>query len=180
MMNMYFIALAAPQEINDNVLKWKQFMKDRFECTVALRSPAHITLIPPFWMEDVSENNLKNTINEFAIQQTSFEITLLGFDAFKPRVIYVNVLPNEALQKLQAQLQVFLIQTKLFPIKKEKRPFHPHVTIAARDLHKKAFREAWDIFQQKRYRADWIANSISLLKHNQKKWDVVFTSHFEN
>jgi 2'-5' RNA ligase len=177
---MYFIALAAPPEINDEVLKWKQLMKDQFGCTVALRSPAHITLIPPFWMEDVLENKLKSTITEFSLKQISFEITLLNFDAFKPRVIYVNVLPNEALQKLQAQLQHFLIQTKLFPIKKDDRPFHPHVTIATRDLHKKAFREAWDIFQQKKYEANWIANSISLLRHDQKKWDVVFTSHFEN
>jgi len=175
---MYFIALAAPDEINDDALKWKQFMKDRFECTVALRSPAHITLIPPFWMEDSLENSLQNAIKEFSVQQTSFEISLMDFDVFKPRVIYINVLPNETLQKIQTQLQVFLTQSKLFPIKEEERKFHPHITIATRDLHKKAFREAWEIFEQKKYKASWSANGISILKHNQKKWDVVFTSLF--
>ena len=178
MTNMYFIALAAPDEINDEVLKWKQFMKDRFECTVALRSPAHITLIPPFWMEDDLENDLKNATREFSMQQTPFEINLSGFDSFKPRVIYVHVLPNATLQIVQAQLEDFVVQKKLFAVRKEERKFHPHITIATRDLHKGSFREAWDIFKDKKYEAGWFANSISLLKHNQKKWDVVFTSPF--
>jgi 2'-5' RNA ligase len=175
---MNFIALAAPEEINNDILKWKEFMRDRFGCTVALRSPAHVTLIPPFWMEDVLENSLQNAINKFSAQQTLFEISLLNFDVFKPRVIYINILPNERLQLLQEQLQAYLMQSKLFPIKKDERLFHPHVTIATRDLHKKAFSEAWEIFKQKKYKASWFADNISLLKHNQKKWDVVFTSPF--
>ncbi len=180
MTNMYFIALVAPDEINEEVLKWKQYMKDRFECTVALRSPAHITLIPPFWMEDVLENDLKNAIREFSIQQTSFEINLLDFDSFKPRVIYIHVLPNEALQILHTHLENFLVQKKLFALKKEERQFHPHITITTRDLHKGSFLEAWDIFKQKKYEARWFAENISLLKHNQKNWDVVFTSQLTN
>ena len=59
MANMYFIALVLPTEINDEILKWKLFMKDHFNCLVALRSPAHITLVPPFWMNDDLENKLE-------------------------------------------------------------------------------------------------------------------------
>ena len=50
-MNMYFIALVAPEEINTPILKWKTWFRDNFGCTVALKSPAHITLIPPFRMQ---------------------------------------------------------------------------------------------------------------------------------
>jgi 2'-5' RNA ligase len=178
MANMYFIAHVAPKEINEDVLKWKQLMQERFDCSVALRSPAHITLIPPFWMDEVLENKVQNTISNFSQQQTPFELNLKDFAAFKPKVIYVGVLPNQSLQTLHFRLQEFLTQGNLFPIKPEDRPFHPHVTIATRDLHKKSFYGAWEIFKEKEYEASWLVNSISLLRHNQKNWDVIFTSQF--
>lgn len=155
-------------------------MKERFDCTVALRSPAHITLIPPFWMDNKEEDNLKNAITGFAQQKTMFEIALKNFSAFKPRVIYVDVMPNESLHSLHAQLLDFFANHDSFSIGREDHHFHPHVTIATRDLRKKAFRHAWDIFKEKKYEISWIAEGISLLKHNQKNWDVIFTSQFYN
>jgi 2'-5' RNA ligase len=180
MSKMYFIAIVAPEEVNATILKWKQLMKERFNCAVALRSPAHITLIPPFWLDEKDENELKNAIGEFSQSCASFEISLKNFATFKPRVIYVDVLPNQQLQSLHVQLEEFLVVKEQFPIDKEERPLHPHVTIATRDLHKKAFQEAWGIFKEKRYETSWIASNISILKHDQKKWDVIFTSHFAN
>ena len=179
MANMYFLALVAPKEINDDVLKWKQFMKEHFECAVALRSPAHITLIPPFWMEERLEQDMEKTILGFSQQQDPFEIRLENFGAFKPKVIYVRVVASDALNNLLLQLQEILIGTSLFPIEKEARPYHPHVTIATRDLRKKAFAEAWNRFKEKKYEASWVTNGISLLRHDQKKWEVIFTSQFK-
>ncbi len=179
MSNMYFVALVLPGEINEEILKWKLFMKDHFNCLVALRSPAHITLVPPFWMSDNQQTTLEMAISQFAQPQVPFEVHLKNFSAFKPRVIYVDVLSNRKLQSLQAELLEHLIVQDLFPIKKDDRPFHPHVTIATRDLHKKAFHEAWDSFKNKNYEALCIIRGISLLKHNKKNWDVVFTSQFQ-
>ncbi|TMI85635.1 MAG: 2'-5' RNA ligase family protein [Bacteroidetes bacterium] len=180
MSRMYFIAIVAPEDINTTILKWKQMMKERFGCVVALRSPAHITLIPPFWLDENEEHHLKNATAEFSQSRAGFEIRLKDFAAFKPRVIYVDVMPNQELQSLHAQLEEFLILKKQFSISKDERPLHPHVSIATRDLHKKAFQEAWEIFKEKKYESSWIASGISILKHDQKKWDVIFTSHFAN
>ena len=180
MANMYFIALVAPKEINEEILKWKQFMKEQFGCLVALRSPAHITLIPPFWMENTLENKLEDEISDFCHRQSPFEINLKNFAAFTPRVIYVDVVPNKILSVLQQGFLQFLRNTKLFPCQIDEHPYHPHVTIATRDLHKKAFHEAWLIFKEKKYEASWMTGGISLLRHNQKNWDVIFTSQFQN
>jgi 2'-5' RNA ligase len=177
---MYFIAIVAPEEVNSAILKWKQLMKEGFGCVVALRSPAHITLIPPFWMDEGKEPQLKDAISEFSQSCSGFEICLKNFATFKPRVIYVDVMPNHQLQALHARLEEFLVEKKQFLISKEERPLHPHVSIATRDLHKKAFREAWEIFREKKYEASWVASGISILKHDQKKWDVISTSHFAN
>src|SRR6266496_4386150 len=98
MSKMYFIALVAPEEINRQVLEWKNFMKEHYGCVVALRSPAHITVIPPFWMNESSEQDLQNVLSKFSDQKKSFLILLKNFAAFKPRVIYVSVEVNEDLQ----------------------------------------------------------------------------------
>lgn len=177
---MYFIALVLPTQINEEILKWKMFMKDRYDCVVALRSPAHVTLVPPFWMSENLEHALKDAIRQFSRHQVSLEINLKNFAAFKPRVIYVDVIPTPHLQTLYDQLHEYLIASDLFPVKKEDHSFHPHVTVATRDLHKRAFNEAWEIFKKENYKASCRINGISLLKHNQKKWDVLFTSQFPN
>ena len=179
-MNMYFIAIVAPEEINDQVIKWKNYFKDHFECTVALRSPAHITLIPPFWMKEDLENDLVNSIRNFSIAKNKFEIKLKDFEAFKPKVIFVDVVKNEILDRLHQSFEDFILKENKFAIKKDDRPFHPHVTLATRDLYKKAFQDAWEVFSKKKYKASWIVAGISLLRHNKKNWDVIFTSQLQN
>jgi len=179
-MNMYFVALVAPEEIDRQILKWKNFFKENYGCTVALKSPAHITLIPPFWMNEGLEKDLIKSIDELSTAKNKFEITLKDFAAFKPRVIYVDVLKNELLNGLHESLSDFIYKQNKFPIKKEDRSFHPHVTLATRDLYKKAFYEAWEIFSVRKYEALWLVKGISLLRHNKKNWDVIFTSQFED
>ena len=175
---MYFIALVAPEDINKQVLKWKHWMKERYQCEVALRSPAHITLVPPFWMKPELENKLVDSIAGFSIHQNSFRVHLNNFSHFKSRVIFINVAANDHLIKVKDDLYQFLLTTGMYPLKEDDRSFHPHVTIATRDLHKAAFYEAWEHFKEKRYTAEWIVQSISLLKHNNRNWDVIASSSF--
>ena len=179
-MNMYYIAIIAPEEINQQVLKWKNFFKEQFGSTVALKSPAHITLIPPFWMKENLESDLISSIEKFSAIKNKFEIILKDFNSFKPKVVFVDIIKSEQLNKLYKSFSDFIYLQDRFPIKKDDRPFHPHVTLATRDLYKKAFQEAWEIFSKKKFEALWIVNGISLLRHNKKNWDVIFTSQFQD
>lgn len=177
-MNMYYIAILAPEEINTEVLKWKHFFKEKFGCVAALKSPAHTTLIPPFWMKEEQENDLVASINEFSNKQEKFYIRLKDFSAFKPKVIFADVLKNEKLELLYAAFTEFILHLNKFPLKIDEKIFRPHLTLATRDLHKKAFYEAWEIFAVKKYEAAWLVNGISLLRHNKKNWEVIFSSRF--
>lgn len=179
-MNMYYVAIVAPAEINQQILKWKNFFKEKYNCLVGLKSPAHITLLPPFWMKDELEASLITDITKFSATQNRFEITLKDFGAFKPRTIFVDVPKNERLNDLHNTFVDFINRKNNYSIKKDDRPSHPHVTLATRDLYKKAFFEAWEIFSVKKYEATWVVNGISLLRHNKKNWDVIFTSQFED
>lgn len=169
---MYFIAIVAPPEINEVVLKWKHYVRDHYGCTVALRSPAHITLIPPFWMQELQEPGLVQDTHSFAAGQQMFEITLQGFDAFRPRVIFVAVQENGMLNTLKAGLEQFLVSLNKYPVKKETRPFHPHLTIANRDLRKKDFTPAFEHFSKIDYEASFPVQDIALMKHNGTAWSI--------
>jgi len=162
---MYFLALLAPAQINEQVLKWKHYMREHYGCVVALKSPAHITLVPPFWMDVSLEKKLMADVDAFAAQQHPFDIHLKNFDAFKPKVIFVGVEKNDELHRLKLSLENYLD-------KKEARAFHPHLTIANRDLRKKDFAPAFEHFSKIEYHASFTVNGIALLQHDGTQWQV--------
>src|SRR5687767_15980790 len=87
-MTMYFIELVLPAELNEKIVHWKNFMNDRYHCKVGLKSPAHITFIPPFWMEEDREASLLADLDDIAKTLTPFTIKTKNFSAFKPRTIF--------------------------------------------------------------------------------------------
>lgn len=175
---MYYLALVAPEDINRSVLTWKLFFKERYQCMAALRSPAHITLIPPFWMNADLEALLKQALVSFSCTHKSFPIWLKGFGAFPPRVIFIQVEKNPTLELVQASLQNYLLLQTIFPIQKNTAVFHPHITLATRDLHKHFFAESWKIIQNKKFESHWEATEISLLRRGSLNWEIIFSSKF--
>ena len=62
-------------------------------------------------------------------------------------------------------------------IKKDDRFFHPHITIANRDMKPAHFEKAWEHFSNKKFSETFDMNSISLLKLGQAKWNVIGKNH---
>ena len=174
---MYFIAIVLPDELNKKVLRWKHFIHEKFGCEVGLKSPAHITLVQPFWMQQEKEHQLMADVDTISSSASPFTIDTKNFSTFKPRTIYIDVAVNEELRSLKATLNDFFSQAD-YKIKIDTRPFQPHITIATRDLHKKDFHEASTFFETKKFKAKWEAGGLSLLRHNSKNWDIIYTSGF--
>lgn len=177
---MYFIALVLPHPLNEKVLKYKQMMLDKYNCKVGLKSPAHITLVPPFWMEEEKkkEEQLIADINSLSNRLHPFSISTNNFSAFRPGIIFIALAPNEELNEVKKATDDLFKNNSFYNIKIETRPFHPHITIAARDLFKKSFYEIWPWFAEKKFVEEWTAEGISILKHNKKNWSVLYTSQF--
>lgn len=174
---MYFVAVVLPATLNEKIHVYKKQMQERYGCKVGLKSPAHITLAPPFWMEEANESALQQDLQKLAQQVAPFPLTTNDFSAFRPRTIFVAVRESSALQAVKKTADAFF-RHSAYGMKIENRPFHPHITIATRDLHKKDFAEAWPFFQQEIFRESFDAAGLSLLKHNGRNWDVVFTAPF--
>jgi 2'-5' RNA ligase len=177
---MYFIAIVLPQPLNEKILSYKNFMLEKFNCKVGLKSPAHITLVPPFWLEEEKEPQLLSEVESLSTGISSFPIATNNFSAFKPRTIFIDVKQSKELSQAKTITDNFFKKKEDSKIKIDHRPFHPHITIATRDLHKKAFHEAWPVFENKKFEEEWMATGISVLRHNKKNWDVIQTSQFKD
>ncbi len=146
-------------------------MKSRFGAGHALKSPAHITLQMPFRRDEKLEETMIESLENFARNESSFTITLNGFDCFTPRVLFVKITEHSPVVELYERFKEVL-QSELGLHKKNTLEFHPHMTIATRDLSAQAFEKAWPEFQKREFEASFEVKSLFLLKHNGKFWDI--------
>ncbi len=166
----YFIAIVVPEPFQYDIMAFKQLIADKYNSKAALRSPAHITLHMPFEWKEEKENILIETLQQFSFKE-DFVIELQNFSCFAPRVIFVDVLKSELLTKLQSDLVIYMKRNLLlFNQADDMRGFHPHVTIAFRDLRKEKFHGAFSYFKTQTYNALFKAGSFCLLKHTGKEW----------
>lgn len=177
-MKLYFIAFIPHEALKENIRALKEEMKERFNAQHALKSPAHITLQMPFKRKEEEESRFIPTLEKFAGQQSGFLSRLNGFGHFSTRVIYINVEPSQAILDIHAHLNQVLAEQLGFPEGEIRTEFHPHMTIATRDLSKSAFKEAWKDFQYRDFQDSFMAESIFLLKHNGKHWDIYREFYF--
>src|SRR6201988_3109775 len=147
--NMYFVAIVCPPATDKDVLQFKNWMNEQFGCVVALKSPAHITLIPPFWLDESEEEKLLETLQNFTSDRDELEIQLDGFSKFGKRVLFICVLEDPDLGIIKKETENHFVKTFADVIEKDDRPFHPHVTIANRDLKPGDLEKAWQHFEKK-------------------------------
>lgn len=170
----YFIAIIPPDDIANKVTSIKKEVEEKYQSKAALRSPAHITLHMPFLWKEEKESKLIDTLKSFQFDVGINEIKLKGFDKFGDRVIFIHADNNQCLADLQQHLVWFCKQNlQLFNQADDMRGFHPHVTIAFRDLRKKHFNAAWQDFSNKAFEASFPIEGFSLLKHDGKQWNVL-------
>lgn len=168
---LYFIALIPDESLRKKLSTLKEEFSKSYHTYHALKSPPHITLIPPFTFARQNEQILTSTLQEFAHSCTAFEVSILDYGAFKPRVIYLSISKDDQLERLQQRLKDKC--SKELGINMNKSlPFHPHMTLAFRDLSPQMFHKAWERYKVESFRASFKAMSLFLAKHNGKKWEI--------
>ncbi|MDZ4875828.1 MAG: RNA 2',3'-cyclic phosphodiesterase [Chroococcidiopsis cubana SAG 39.79] len=173
--SLFFVALLPPLDIQDYATQIKQYFATQYHSRAALKSPPHITLQPPFrWLNaNTPASALEECLQEFARDRASIPITLNGFAAFPPRVIYIDVVRSAELLALQADLMAQLA-AKLGIVDRvsKTRPFAPHMTVGFKDLSRQNFRLAWQEFQPRQLYFEFTASCLTLLRHDGKKWQI--------
>lgn len=170
--NLYFIALVPDEPLQTELMDLKQWVFKETGSKGALRSPAHITLHMPFKWKPKKEEKLIASLEKIALTLESFPVTLLNFNCFEPRVIYVDVEKSDKLTHLRNELTNLSRQVWKLDLAKDLRGFNPHITVAFRDLKKPQFYALWKQLKEQSFTGSFKASSIALLKHNGKTWDV--------
>ena len=173
-MSLYFIALLPPQSIQDYATEVKQYFADNYDSKHAFKSPPHITLQPPFEWNTHKITDLEECLQKFVKGRNSIPVTLNGYGAFVPRVIYIDVVKSLELMNLQADLIMYL-ENHLEIVDKvgKSRGFTPHMTVAFKDLKKENFKAAWMEFENRELHFEFTAEKLTLLKHENKRWNIV-------
>lgn len=172
MLQKYFIAIVPPEPLLSEIRDIKQHIFEKHNTKGALQSPAHITLHMPFTFEEEKESKLISCLESFQFD-THFQIVLENYSCFEPRVVFINVVEHQKLFELQKQLVLHVKrQLMLFNQSDDRRGFHPHVTVAFRDLKKAVFYKLWEEYHAKSFKAEFICDHFSLLKHDGKLWTV--------
>ncbi|NPA43396.1 MAG: 2'-5' RNA ligase family protein [Chlorobi bacterium] len=167
---LYFVALVVPEPYQSEITQMKQTAKVMFDAGHALKSPAHITLIPPFWADEEEIENLAARLSRHPVSQLEKPVELDGFDRFDKRVIFVDVRPHPRLQAYQQAL--FDEFRACFPSYGKPNRFHPHVTVAFKDLRREVFDDAWNLFKDDPYRAEFMPRHLTILRHDKGKWHI--------
>lgn len=168
----YFIAIVIPEPFLSQIEGIKNDLHEIHGLRGALRSPAHITLHRPFEWKEEKEPELIQKISSFRFP-VSFPLELKDFAFFEPRVIFVNVVKNDALYQLHDALTAFAKkELRLFNESDDLRGFHPHVTVAFRDLKKPKFYELKSAFESKSFAGTFNYSGFSILKL-EKKWEEI-------
>ena len=179
-MSLYFIALIPDLSLRKEIKVLKDEIYTNTGAKKALNSPAHITIQRPFRRDDDFEDLLVSNLKLFATDQKSFKVKLSGFNCFKPRTIFVDVIASQELNKLHQELNSLLTDQLAFEQKELSKNITPHVTIATRDLDKKEFYRVWPTYKNRVFNAKFTVRSIFLLKHNGKNWDTIQEFLFKN
>ena len=172
----YFLALVPPEPIFSEVHQFKNYFKEKYNSKASLNSPPHITLHMPFLWKEKKETILLEKLKTHSSNQPPFDLHLQNYNAFAPRVIYIDVLPNESLIHFQKSLERFCkVEFQLFNANRLDQAYHPHLTLAFRDLKKEQFPLAWGEFESKKYDRSFTVKEMAVLKYVGTAWNVLST-----
>ncbi|MCL6258967.1 2'-5' RNA ligase family protein [Aquiflexum sp. TKW24L] len=169
----YFIAIVPEGEIQQKATELKVLLKDNFNLKYALKSPAHVTLKMPFNWNEAKEDKLNGLLQSFFENFSPFDLSYSGFDRFGRRVIFIKVMEDSALFSIQLALSKYCKTDLKLVEELSDRAYHPHMTLAFKDIKLIHFDAYWDFIKKQKFDAKQEVNDIALLKRIEGRWVVV-------
>ena len=173
--SLFYIAIECPPAIDEKIEVMKSYMEQEYGCKAARKSPAHLTIVPPFRAEDELEAELSNFVTTYNMGMLPFDIKLKDYGQFAERVLFVDVeRPNETLVALEKETMHEF--SEKFPgiIFGMKPDFNPHVTIATRDIPEGTLEKA-KRYLEENHKVDlaFEAKELSLFRLDNGWWKKV-------
>jgi len=178
----HFIGVLVPDHITQTLENCRQYMNQKYGCKSGYGTPIHITLIPPFCLpEEFSTEDLVSAIQKDVLFQkdfSGFSVCIDNFDAFGDRTIFAKVTASSHWTNLRNK--VFSAVSRLAPgsIRKDTRPFQPHLTVANRDIPSGVSTEALASFNELKLIENFRADNITIFERKGGSWKAAATLEF--
>ncbi|MCE7042563.1 2'-5' RNA ligase family protein [Dyadobacter sp. CY312] len=175
--NLYFLAIVLPEDLQRRIVAIEEYIANNYNSHKSLRIIPHITLKAPFTIDAAKHQMVRDWFVNLNVQAKTFDIELKNFGSFANKnhpVIYINPILSKNLSFLQTQIiDQFVVNFPEIAIMNHERHFHPHVTVAYRDLTPEQFLPAWEDFRERSFLAKFPVHDFHLLQHNGIKWNTI-------
>ena len=169
----HFIGVLLPDDLTCVVEECRRYMNRTYGCRSGHATPVHVTLVPPFALprdyttEDVVEALLRGVPQDF-----SFSARTENFGAFGDRTLFAAVRPAPEWNRLKNAAETAL--RGAFPgcLRKDPRPFHPHITVANRDIPPGASTAALRVLNGKKFEEDFPVDNMTVFVRKGGGWEA--------
>lgn len=169
--NLYLLCITPPSDLAFTIDQERRFCAARFGSYEALKPPVHLSLFGVFTVP-AKAYELTDYLSEWISVQPQFSVQIKDFGFFdnkhRPEV-YVDVKNNVWLNAFNKGLTRKMLQR--FPYLTTASSFHPHFTLAYKDLSQENFRKAKKYYHQCKFEASFDVKNIALFRHNYKMWE---------
>ena len=173
----HFIGVLLPEDLTLTLEDCRRYMKEAYGCKSGYGTPIHVTLVPPFHLqEEFSTEDLAGAI-ESAIEKSIGQFTahIDNFDAFGDRTIFAKVIPGKQWTNLRDQTLQAILDACPGCTKKDKRPFQPHATVANRDIPAGVTTSALQVMNELNLIEDFPVDNITIFERKGSKWEAAVT-----
>lgn len=169
----YFLAFVPEGEFQTRVTKLKLEIKDRYQAKFSLKSPAHITVKMPFVYNEAKEDKLISKLGGFVSDFKPMCMKIRGVKTFGERVIYLGVDASQDLFEFQRELKTFCKRELNLVDELSDRNFHPHMTIAFKDIKKLQFQNILKLAIETNLDEELSLINVVLLKKVEGRWELL-------
>lgn len=176
----HFIGVLLPEDITLTLEDCRRYMNEAYGCKSGHGTPIHVTLVPPFRLQDnYSTADLAHAIEKEVLpKKPGFTAHIENFDAFGDRTLFARVQTNDLWTRLRDETVTAILNACPGCTKKDKRPFQPHATVANRDIPAGVTTAALEVMNELNLVEDFPVNNITIFERKGSKWEVAVTYEY--
>ena len=168
----HFIGVILPEDLTLTLEDCRRYMREAYGCKSGHSTPLHVTLIPPFILPDeYTTQDLADAIEgEIMSGEAGFISHIDNFDAFGDRTLFAKVSADEKWTRLRDAVYSAVMKAAPGCIKKDSRPFTPHISVSNRDIPEGVMTDALKIMNELDLVEDFPVDNITIFERKNGRW----------
>ena len=170
----HFIGVLAPEYITNTLEDCRRYMREAYGCKSGHATPIHVTLVPPFRLpEEYTTQDLARAIQEELLSKDfSFAARVENFDAFGDRTLFAKVVADKKWAALRDAVYSAVNKAAPSCVKKDSRPFTPHLTVSNRDIPAGVMTSALQVMNELNLVEEFLVDNVTVFERVGGKWVV--------